>query len=293
MHKHSNATRVNGGFILRQRWLLIVLLALTALKLTAWITHRPSEPVIADQVVFTTAAADPWEELAVRNPVQFLQRALERYRLSVRSYRAVFEKQEQIAGRLSDRQVIEIKFREQPFSVAMHWLLNPFRAERVLYVAGSRVTDDGRELALVRPTGVISVLVPRVTRDIHGADSAKASRRTIDEFGFANTLQLILDFSQLAAKRGELTLVYKGTSEIDGRPTYLFERKLPLPGKDGPQYPDCTLLFHIDKAWLLPVACYSFADENEQELLGSYVYRDVRLNCGLTDADFTPESNGM
>lgn len=277
----------------RRRALIAVLLCLAAARVTAWLTHRPDEPVIADQILHPLETTDPWEELARSQPLDFLQTALERYHCSVRNYTAVFEKQERIAGQLSDRQVIAIKFREQPFSVAMDWVLNPFRVDRVLYVAGERRSEQGDELALVRPAGLISVLVPRVTRAIHGADSAKASRRTIDEFGFANTLQVILRYSQLAQDRGQLRLNYQGPSEFDGRATYLFERQLPYNGENDPPYPDCTLLFHIDQQWLLPTACYSFADEQRQVLLGSYVFREVRLNCGLTEADFTPQANGF
>jgi hypothetical protein len=249
--------------------------------------------VIADQVIRAVDTSDPWEEMAQRHPLQLLEVALDRYHRSVRDYVAVFEKQERIAGRLGDPQVMDVKFREQPFSVALNWTLNPFRADRVLYVAGSRISDVGSELALVRPAGLISVLVPRVTRDIHGPDSAKASRRTIDEFGFANSLQLILHYSRLAEQNGDLQLTYKGTSEIDGRPTYLFERRLPYTGRDDSRYPDHILIFHLDKEWLVPTACYSFADDAGQVLLGSYVLRDVSLNRGLTDADFTPEANGF
>jgi hypothetical protein len=278
---------------LRQHPILVAAIcAILALQLESWLAQVPNKPVIADQVSPHGMIGDPWEELAQSQPLAFLENALDNYYKSVRCYTATFHKQELIGGQLGEPQVIEVRFREHPFSVGMTWTQNPASADRVLYVAGERTTKDGRELALVRPAGVISLLVPRVTRDIHGPDSAKVSRRTIDEFGFANTLRLILKYSRLADSRGELALQYKGNSRIGGRGTYLFERHLPC-DRDNSIYPDRVLLYHIDKEWLLPTACYSFADDDREILLGSYVLTNVSLNRDLADADFTPEAVGL
>jgi len=72
----------------------------------------------------------------------------------------------------------------------------------------------------------------------------------------------------------------------------VIERILPYTGEEG-EYPDRLLVVHIDKQWLVPTACICYADLDRTELLGKYVYTDVQLNVGLTDADFDRKANGL
>ncbi len=120
---------------------------------------------------------------------------------------------------------------------------------------------------------------------IHGDRARAASRRTIDEFGFQSTLTILDKVNDLAEKNGELNYKFEGEGSVDGRPTFVFERILPLKAKTG-KYPDAKMVLHIDQEWLLPTAVYSYADAAGKKLLGSYVMTKVELNLGLTEADF-------
>jgi len=62
-------------------------------------------------------------------------------------------------------------------------------------------------------------------------------------------------------------------------------RHLPYTGPDG-ESPDARLVVHLDQEWLVPVACYSYADTNEQTLLGSYETTQIDLNPGFTSDTF-------
>lgn len=180
---------------------------------------------------------------------------------------------------------MEILFREDPYSVDMRWSRNPGPAKRVNYVAG-RWIDKGRKLALIEPSGVLGLLVPGgVRHDIHGPEVRKAARRTIDQFGFKNTIDLIIKYCEIAQGDPGYELRYVGHGTVDGRSTYVLERRLPYTEPNKP-YPDRLLVIHIDREWLLPTACYTYADEAREELLGSYVTTSVELNVGLTDEDF-------
>jgi len=257
-----------------------------------FIAELETPAIAAEAPVADADHSDPILTLAKTDPLALLRLALDRYERSVRDYTCTFTKQECINGRMSQEQQIEVKFKEDPFSVLMHWKRNPGAARRVLYVAGRWQKDD-KPLAVVEPQGAIArLLVKSVYRPIHGEDAQKASRRTIDQFGFGNTLRLILKYSEIAAERGELSLKYVGTSQVDGRPTYVFERRLPYTGEDG-FYPDRVLVVHLDQEWLLPTECFCFADDAKQQLLGHYKLTNVRLNVGLTDEDFTRQANGL
>ena len=125
-------------------------------------------------------------------------------------------------------------------------------------------------------------------RPIDGPDAKKTARRRIDQFGFANSLRLIVKYCDLSAKHNELDLKYVGDNTVGDRPTYVIERRLAYTGDEG-VYPDRLLIVHLDKENLLPLCCTSYADEAKTKLLGRYVFTDVKFNVGLTEGDFARE----
>jgi hypothetical protein len=219
-------------------------------------------------------------ELAKSDPEGFLKLAIKNYNSTVRDYTCVFIKQEFVKGALSKEQKIQVKFREGPFAVFMKWLENPGLVDHVLYVKGL----NGNE-AMVKPAGILGFFVrSHVNRPVDGPDAAKVSRRRLDQFGFKNGLQLILEVNELAKKNKDLRFNYSGTGTIDGRPTFIFERYLP----DKPCYFDQHVVLHIDQEWLVPVATYCY--DARERLLGKYIYTDVKLNIGLAFKEFTAEA---
>jgi hypothetical protein len=232
------------------------------------------------------AAGDSFAALARHDPVRALRAGLARYEARVSDYTCTFVKQERVDGRLLPEQEMQVRFREKPFSVNMLWTRNADKAKRIVYVEGQWTGKHGERLAAVEPAGSIARLfVANVFRPIDGNEARAAGRKTIDQFGFANTLRRILKFCDLAAKRKELDIKYVGEGSLAGRPTYMFERRLPYTDDHG-LYPDRLLIIHVDKEYLLPTSCASYADEGKTELLGRYILRNVQFNVGLTDSDF-------
>ena len=239
-----------------------------------------------------TREAESLEAHATRDPLGFIQMALDRYDRGVRDYTCTFSKQERLGGQLSPDQVIATSFREKPYSVRMEWQKNPDRVARALYVV-DRWTENGRHMALIEPAGAIAQLfVSYVMRPIDGDEARKNSRRLIDQFGLRNTLVLTLKFANLSREKGLLSFTYKGNSEIGGRPTMVFERHLPYTGEDGP-WPDRVQVLHLDRELLVPALSASYADEDKQVLLGRYQCTDIKLNPNLPDSVFTKEGMGL
>jgi len=225
------------------------------------------------------------ERMAREAPLDLLREAQRRYRETIIDYTCTFQKQEQLDGELTKVQETEVKFREKLQSVYMHWTKNPAKARRVIYIK-DKWTKGGEPAALCEPHGRLArVFVRSIVMPIHGEDAQKASRRSIDQFGFANALKLIIKYSVMAKQTGELKLKYAGEGTVDDRPTYVYKRLLPYTGEDG-KYPDRLLVYHLDKETLLPVMCASYADDDGKQLLGQYMYTNVKLNPRLTDADF-------
>jgi len=260
------------------------------------ISHYPR----ADEQVYTTTIISEAipddssqftknEQFAKEDPIAFLHHCREQYFQNIQDYSCTFIKQERIKGRISEEQVMSVKYREEPYSVNMLWTVNPSDAVQVTYIAGRWKDKNGNEQAWCVPAGaIVKIFIKKTLQPIHGKRAEKASRRTLDQFGFRNTLDLIIRYSEVAAERNELDLKYTGAGKVFGRPTLVFERLLP----ETEKYPDRLLVFHIDREWLLPTACFSYADENSQRLLGKYILKDAQFNHDYQDIDFGPGTLG-
>jgi hypothetical protein len=252
--------------------------------------------VVTPAIAYTAPLPKPTisnDDLARTDPLALLQMALQRYQKSVSDYQCIFTKQERIRGKLGQEQQIQVRFREMPFSVLMEWTRNAGDAKRVLYVQGLWQNNDGEDLAKIEPQGAIArLLVRSVALPISGSTAKAQSRRTIDKFGFGNALKLIIDYAAAAVQTGQGSLVYAGQGELEGRPTWILKRTLPYTA-DGGDWPDRILIVHIDREWLLPIACYTYADDAQETMLAKYEFSNVRLNTGLTPKDFDAQANGF
>lgn len=254
------------------------------------------------EVIAPTAGPAPdvqpgFDDLIRRDPLAALLQAQREHGEKVRDYTCTFVKQEMLDSGLSEEQTIATSFRSQPYSVLMHWLKNPGKAERVIYVKGKWIDADAgnpeeREQAVCQPGAIARVFLKSLKQPIHGSMAREASRRYIDEFGFWQSLNLLTKYSQIAKERGELTLTFRGESVFAGRPTYVLERRLPYTGENG-TYPDRLATIHVDKEWRVPVSVRCYADDAKKQLLGRYEYSDVSFDVGLTDKTFEPATYGM
>ncbi len=231
------------------------------------------------------------EALAGKDPMGFLQSALDRYDRSVRDYTCTFTKKELIGGEMSQEQVIKAMFREKPLSVRLEWIKNEDKCARVLYVA-DRWIKDGQQMAVIEPGAIARLFVPYVMRAVHGPDAEKSSRRTIDQFGLRSSLALTLKYCKLAKEKDILKLSYMGNGKVDDRATLVFERRLPYESEGG-AWPDRVLVVHLDKELLLPTLCTAYADDEKKVLLGRYMLTDIKINANLADSVFTKEGMGL
>ncbi len=225
------------------------------------------------------AASSPLEEVAARDPMELVALGMKRYQENIKAYRCTLVKQERLDGKLSDVQEVEVRYRETPRSIYMLWHKNAGQAKRALYMeTDDFVNEEGERLVRVEPAGAVARLfVSDLFVPVHGEQARKSSRRTIDECGFDSTFRLLERYNTKAKERGVLDLKYVGTGEVDGRPTFVIVRQLPEKDPEN-VYPDARMVMHLDQEWLLPVAVYSYADHEETELLGRYVFTRVELD---------------
>ena len=208
-------------------------------------------------------------------------------------------KQEMLPSGMSEEQEIDVLFRQKPYSVVLTWRRNPGLAERVIYVKDRWIDDDAdtadeRQLAVCQPGPVARLLVKSIKQPIHGKLAKKSSRRYVDEFGFSRALDLLIKYCEIARESGDLKLDYCGETRFDGRPVWVVRRTLPYTGVTG-LYPDRIAEVFIDKEYRVPVAVYCYSDDAKEphNLLGKYEYRNIRMQAGLSEADFDPQTYGM
>jgi len=280
---------------------LVAMGHLVVWALAKWPDEEPGRPLIVPVAVSSVVTpahvvsvaggqgetAEGLLALAERDPEALVARGHERYEREVRDYRCVLLKQERVEGVLLPAEEVEVRFRQTPLAIYMIWRQNASQAKRVLFKDDPAFIDgEGNKLARAEPAGaVVRLFVRDIFMPINGEHARRASRRTIDECGFGPIFDLWERYNAKARAEGVLDVRFGGVGEVDGRPTFIVIRRLPYSGEGG-AYPDAKLVMHLDQEWLLPVAIESYADESGQELLGRYVFTQVELNPGLTEADF-------
>lgn len=228
----------------------------------------------------------PHDELASRDPLALLAAARAGCAAKVRDYCCVLLRQERIGGELTAVQRIAMRYRATPHSVYLEWLENAGPARRVTFVAGRDHNASGTPLAVVEPSnGLLRLVAGEVRIPIDGPRMRRSSRGRIDQAGFGGTFASLAAVNEHALERDELDITYCGTGMVDGRPTYVLERRLPYDGPDS-RYPNGYLELHLDHEWLLPVGIFMYTDEQSLKLLGSYTMVKVAVNVGLSDESF-------
>jgi len=245
-------------------------------RLVAATVAEPSESPTS-----SSEALDAIEALARTDPMGLLDRCLSHYDRTVEDYTCRFIKLERIEGRLSETEEIDVRFMDDPFSVAMRWRKNAPLADRCLYVAGAH---DGH--MLLRPRGLLS-LVGTVRRKPDCDQVMENTLRPITLFGFRNSLEQLITISARAAERGELKWNYVGRQRVVKRLAFVLERYLP----EDKDYPAYRTRVYIDAERLLPICVEAW--DMKDRLLCRYAFANVKLNTGLTAGDFEPGANGM
>jgi hypothetical protein len=222
------------------------------------------------------------ERLARNDPIAFLEACIRRYDREVKGYTTTLRKQERIDGKLERSEVIEVSFRESPFSVLMKWKEGARRAAAVLYVKG-----ENRDQMLVRPAGLLSV-AGIVVRDANGSDAKKAGRYPLPEFGIKIGMQRALASWKKADKDHALHVEYLGVErlkEAGGRPCWVVKRtRYAQAEEDGVR----ELTIYIDKENWLQIG--SIIKGEDGKFIAEYFFRDVKINPDFKADVFTRDA---
>jgi len=211
----------------------------------------------------TLPSVDPWD---------LAQQAAKKM-AEVRDSTCIFLKTERVGKSVLPAQTIELKVRQDPFSVYMRWLEAPHKGREAVYQKGR--FDDKVVARLGDLFGFDSIFTFSPT----APEIMQENRHSIVEAGVGHITQRLYDQFSQAREQGALTARYLGTERYLDRPTWKIMRVLE---DGGYRY------WNIDMELLLPIRVVTY--DAFHQLQETYSFQDLALNVGLTDADFDPRA---
>ncbi len=201
----------------------------------------------------------------------------------VRDYSFTFVKREEISGKLTDFEATNMKIRHQPFSLYIYTLgpVQP-KGQEVIFVEGR---NNNKVLAHV--TGFRHKLIGTISLDQNAPELLEGNRYPPTNAGVQNMLRKIIAAYQTEMRDGESAVRVIPGAKVDGRNCTCVEVSHPQPRPNHPAH--MTRMFYDDET-KLPIRFegYGWPTQAGQAppLLEEYTYRNVKVNVGLTDADF-------
>lgn len=231
-------------------------------------------------------AVPPANQPAAVSPMdQPLRLALEAQQVfqGVRDYTCLFIKKERLHGRLQPENLMEMKVRNQPFSVYLRWLgPKTFEGQEVCYVAGR---NQGK--MRVHATGFTGI-VGFVSMDSRDPRVTENSRHTITEAGLGNLIQRLNQAWDMERRLGKTQI---RLAEYTYNRSQCTRVEAIHPDNSGGQFTSFRTVVYFDKAMRLPVRIEKYdwpkpGGPAEGDLLESYSYVNLRTNVGLGDNVF-------
>lgn len=220
------------------------------------------------------------------------QRALERLNHDVHDYSCVIIKRERVAGKLGGYQKMRAKIRHReirsdgqttPFGVYLNFAAPASaKGREVLYVEGERNGD-----MLVRRGGA---RMPNMTLQIdpNGKLAMKESRYPITDIGIKNLVEKIHTVLEDEIKFAECQVRFLEDARVNGRVCTHIEVVHPI-RRSHFNYHIARVF--IDRELQVPIYFASYdwpqTDGGTPDLLEEYAYTQLKVNCALTDRDFS------
>jgi hypothetical protein len=214
-------------------------------------------------------------------------KALNQIERDIKDYTCTLVKRERVDGKLTEPEYMFTKIRHQPFSAYMYFLKPDQMAGReVIYVAGQ---NDGNLVA--HEAKGLKALVGAVNLKPNSPMAMQGNRYPITEVGLLNLTKRLVEVGESDRKFGECEVQEYPNAKINNRTCTCIQVKHPLPRKNFRYH---LARIYIDDELNIPIRFEAYDWPQQQGgqplLLEEYTYVNVKLNAGLTDADFDPRN---
>lgn len=216
---------------------------------------------------------------------------------TIDDYTCTIVKQERIKGVLGDMEFMDAKVRNrklengkviQPLSVYLKFI-KPKHTEgrEVVWIEGK----NNNKLR-AHEGGTSGRFLPSVWLDPEGMLAMRGQLHPIYDIGVENLVAKLIERGNKERQFGECEVAFKPGAAINKRPCTVLEVKHPVP---RPHFEFHLAQIFIDDALQVPVryAAYQWPETpgaKELPVIEQYTYLSLKLNVGLTDADFDSEN---
>ncbi len=272
--------------------LTLAALACATVLVTAQDPPRPRDQLKEPVFRISKAAVDPKTEAHPLDPaLTMAYDALKRIRNDLRDYSCTLVKQERVNGVLNPEEYMyaEIRTRKEvdgkvvtPLSCYLYFLKpTKIRGREVIWVEGQ---NNGK---MVAHEGGNLRLVPSVWLRPDGPIAMRGNLYPITDIGLETLIVKLIEKGERDRKRDECDVQFIKGATINKRTCTVLQVTHPHP---RPWFDFHIARIFIDDDMNLPVryAAYTWPSQpgGKPELLEAYTYLNLKLNVGLTDADF-------
>lgn len=225
-------------------------------------------------ILASAAVAQKQEKLALESWISEADAVL----AGTDSYSAIFHKQEKLDEGLSGEETIYLKFKK-PFKVYMKWIKTPYTGRELLYAEG---WNNNRLKA--HEGGILGIV--NVNLDPKSVRAMKGNRHPITDTGLENLVRVIGKDLRKGLRAGNIGVIDHGEETVYERKTRKFEGIFPKDKTRGYYCYRAVINLDIEKKVPLRVMIYDWDDN----LIENYGYEGLKLDAGLTNADFDPKN---
>ncbi|MFL5328335.1 MAG: DUF1571 domain-containing protein [Gemmataceae bacterium] len=203
----------------------------------------------------------------------------------VNDYTGMFYKQERVNGQLNPEQTIQIRVRQQPFSVYLKWNgPQKFVGQEACFVSGK----NSNMVRVKAATGLASA-IGWVSIDPKGPRATANDRHSITDFGIGHLIErMTRNVDEYRKQPPDQTQITFGEYRFLQKACVRMETTHRT--NTGQFYAARTVIY-FDKETRLPVRAEAYdwpkaGGTQGGDLLECYSYVDMKFNVGLTDAAF-------
>ncbi len=231
--------------------------------------------------------------------LQMARKSLDHIRQNIADYTAVVIKRERVNGTLGEHEFMFTKVRNRkhengivkvPFSVYLNFLKPAtVKGREVIFVEGS---NNGNITA--HEGGMRGRFLPTMNLDPHGMLAMQGQRYPITDFGFENLVVKLIEKGERDRQQSECKVEFLTGAKVGSSDCTVLVVTHPVA---RPHFDFHKAQIFIDDKLNIPVryAAYSWpADGREagdNDLLEEYTYQNIKINVGLTNADFDPKNS--
>jgi hypothetical protein len=217
--------------------------------------------------------------------LRIAERSMDNINKNVKDYTCTMIKRERIDGEVTDPEYMYVKVRHQPFSVYLNFLKPADEQGReVIYVEGR---NNGKMTA--HEGSGLKARFGAVDLNPTSAMAMKGNKYPITQLGVKNLVRRLLEVGSQDMKYGECDVTYRKNAKVNDRICTIIEVIHPVPRRNFIFH---KALIYVDDELNLPIRYEAYTWPKTQggrpELDEEYTYLNLKVNIGLTDADFEP-----